>query len=815
MLDDFKADFLFALRSVRQNKLLSAVVVITLAIGIGLDAGVYSVINITAFRPRIDDDPESFAVFFPAYAQNGVTRSALRSTLPDFTSLQQSTRTLRHLTAWSEFRVPYSQDEPSELRALLVACNFFSVYSLPRTSPAPLLGRLLTPDDCREARPVILLSEGVWRNRLGADPQIAGKIFHFNQQPLTVIGVLPSPYAGSINGAEVWMPYTVQPNLNLGVDLLHSSPPQPWLSLAGRLNHGFARRDAASELQTLVAQLDTQYPGRRTTITAGDGSWFDHPNAKATATWSIPLIFGALTSVVLIACANVATLLLARAATRQREVAIRLALGASRARLVRMLITESVLLAAIAGIASLYLALHIPKVVDLLSPRGPEIELHLEPDWRVFLYLAAVTVLAGLMAGVAPALESLRVEISHGMKGRLSLSSSGAGGGRGLRRLLVSTQIALSLVLLIGAGVMVRGVQRLVEGQSNAEVENVVLARIVVPRHTNTSSVTLSSHRIIESRVLSVPGVASVAWTSSQAFLRNPPLDLEIPAQPIFRAGSMSVSPTYFRTMRIPILRGHSFDDSDAAINVNTEPVIVNESFARRIWPGADPLGKVLRVAHSNSNVEVVGIARGTPMDTWGEDDGPLIYTPWRPDRSQYLLVVRAAADPAQLLKTLSAAIKQEIPTAVIDAKPIPVWMSELTLTLWRLVSMIAVLGGAALLLTIIGIYGVVAFAVSRRVKEIGIRMAVGARPADVVRSVMVDEVRPVLIGLTVGILLALPASIALQKTMERAPFRIDTRDPLAYGLVCLMLLSIAFVAMFGPARRAAGNDPLSALREE
>jgi putative ABC transport system permease protein len=673
----------------------------------------------------------------------------------------------------------------------------------------------VTAEDCREARPVILISEAIWRNRLGADPQIVGKTFHFNQQPLTVIGVLPIPYAGGINRAQVWMPYTVQPYLRVGNDLLRAEPAQPWLSLAGRLNGGFTRRDAAAELQTIATQQDALYSGRRTSISVSDGSWLGHPQMRATGVWSIPLIFGALSCVVLIACANVATLLLARAAARQREVAIRLALGAGRWRLVRMLLCESLLLASIGGLASLYVAYRVPTLVSNLGVRGPETELRLDPDWRVFLYLSTVTMLAGFLAGLAPALESLRVQLVDSLKGQHGLSASGSGGDRGLRRLLVGTQVALSLVLLLGAGVMARGVNRLITAQASAGVEQVILARLSVPRQSNIQGVTLSAHRAIESRVLAVPGVASVAWTASQPFLGKARMELELPGKPVIRVGSVAVSRGYFKTMQIPIVRGRQFEDSDSAFNPAAMPVIVTESFARQVWPGEDPVGQTPHLANSNRSVEVVGVARSTPMDSWGEDEGPLLYSPWRPDQMLHLLVVRSAGDLALLPKALAAAVKLELPNAVVDARSIPSWLNELTLPLWQMASMIAVLGGTALLLTIMGIYGVVAFAVSRRIKEIGIRMAIGARSGDVLASVIAAEVKPILTGLLAGLLLALPASVALQKTMERAPFRIDTRDPIAFSLVCGMVIAVGLMAMLGPALRAAGTDPLVALREE
>jgi predicted permease len=583
--------------------------------------------------------------------------------------------------------------------------------------------------------------------------------------------------------------------------------------LGGRLMEGVTRQAAAAELQTIVAQQDAMHAGRKTSIVVSDGSWFGHPQMRSIGIWTIPLMLGAVGCVVLIACANVAALLLARAAARQREVAIRLALGAGRARLIRMLLCESVLLASIAGLGSLYLAYQVPILIRNTMQGGQEPALRFDPDWHVFLYLAAVTLAAGCLAGMAPALESLRVQLVDSLKGRAGFSTSKSGSGAGMRRLLVGTQVALSAVLLTGAGVMARGAQRILESQGRADLGQVVLARISMPRQTHQGAAGLSTHRAIESRVLGVPGVAGVAWTSPNFFQRGK-VGLEFGDRQAMRAGYMAISKGFFATMGVPILRGRDFSDSDSQPNLTTQAAIFSESLARQMWPTEDPLGKVVHLTGSKVRVEVVGVAKSTVMDSWGEDEGPLMYMPWRPDQMLHLLAVRSGGG-VDVSNAVAAAVKSEMSTAVVEAKSVSAWMDVWTLGLRRLTRMVALLGAVALLLTLIGIYGAAAFAVSRRNKEIGIRMALGARRGEIVRRVVVGELRPILAGAAAGVLLALPASVPLQKLMERSPFVIDTRDPVAYGVVCGTLIAVAMVAMLGPARRAAGLDPLVSLREE
>src|SRR5262245_35139619 len=405
MIADLWQDLRYAARGLRRHALLSIVVVATLALGIGISAGVFTLINAVALRARIDKDPGSFVSVFSSYTRDPVRPGRPGdTTVEDYIAFRDKARSVRDLVASTDFR-PSLEDDPSETRVRLTTCNFFSLYQSDRM----ILGRVLQPEDCSAANPVAVLSEPVWRNRFAADPEIIGKAIHFNGHPVTVIGVAPR-FSGQIDRAIAWMPYTLENYLGAGENLQRPDE-AAWLTVEGRLNPGFSRRDVAAELGLLAGQQDQRYPGRKSVVIVTDGSMIQQPGMGQTAAvWVITLTMAVLILVVLITCANVTTLLLARAEARQQEIAIRLALGAGRARLIRMLLSETLLLACLAGPISLYFAYKLPPLLNVWLFRE-SVDFSLAPDWRVFSYLATLSLLAGLLAGLAPARQSLSFDL--------------------------------------------------------------------------------------------------------------------------------------------------------------------------------------------------------------------------------------------------------------------------------------------------------------------------------------------------------------------------------------------------------------------
>ena len=457
-LEQLGQDLRFALRSLRKHALLSLMVVATLTLGIGVSTGVFTWFNALFLRGRVDKDHASFVKVYAAYTDDPTRFVIPRDTTwEDYQAFRDGAKSLHTLAALGQVSAPFGLDDPAVTRAALVTCNFFALYDPGR----PLLGRLLQPEDCAAANPVVVLSERLWRHRFAADPQVVGRVTHFNGQLVTIVGVAPN-FAGMVNGARAWFPYSLESYLKLGDHLQHPGE-APWLEVTGRLQPGFSREQAAAELGLLASAQNRLHPGRSTTVFVTDGSDIQEPFQGSDFVGGLALILGALTVFVLIVCANVTTLLLARAAARQQEIAVRVALGAGRLRLIRMLLVETLLLASMAGLASVYLAFKLPGVLDrwLTNARGEGggVWFSLSPDWRVFGYLTLVTILAGVMAGLTPALQSLKINLSEMLKGRQSMPSGGKGSR--LYGILIGAQVALSLFLLAGAVLFVRTSQKL------------------------------------------------------------------------------------------------------------------------------------------------------------------------------------------------------------------------------------------------------------------------------------------------------------------------------------------------------------------
>jgi predicted permease len=807
-------DIRFGVRSLRKHAMLSTVVIATLTLGIGLSTDIFTHLNATYLRARVDKDPDSFVRVYSAYTRDSEQPGRPgATTLEDYLAFRDRARSLYDVAAWAKFEAPvgpsHGVDDPTGVRALLVTCNFFTLYNLEQ----PLLGRLLQPADCSAPTPVAVLSEGFWRNRFDADPQIVGKVVHFNGQPVTVVGVTPT-FAGQIDRTSVWLPYALQPHLKLG-DNVSQPGERAWLTVEGRLRPGSSRRQAAAELALLAGQQDRLHPGRKTALTVTNGSDIQAPEVGNLLLWVFAVAMCLLVFIVLIVCANVTTLLLARGAGRRQEIAVRLALGASRWRLTRMLLVETWLLAAVAGLASIYFAYWLPALLSgWMANRLPEWSM--APDWRVFTYLATVTLLAGTLAGVAPALQSLKLNLADSLKGRLNLFGGARGGAR-LRGLLIGAQVALSFVLLAGAGLCVRTYLRMSATDPGFETRQILAIWHWRLNQAEPLEFGYAFYRGFAQRVTALPGVQAVAYSRRMPFYPgNPPqVQLQTGGQVMRQAELNSVSPNYFAALGIPIVRGRALGEADPHCGMGSCPVVVSQRLAREFWPGADPLGQTLRTPQG-ALFEVVGVARDTSTRQVGGADSPLIYLPWNPDDGSYIPLVRFAGEAAGLSRAASITFRELMPGAGVETWTLQSRIDLLVESFGRLQLLVGLLGALAVALAVIGIYGVVSFAVSQRTKELGVRIALGARPPDIYAIILKTGARPIVTGLLIGLLLAWAMASALARSiLQSAPFKLDSLDPLAFAGAAISLAAVALAAMIGPARRATRVDPMLALREE
>ena len=796
LLATFWEDVRYGCRVIRRNPLLSLVVVLTLTVGIGINASIFTVVNGMMLRPHIYKDPDSFLRVVPESRLQGVPR---RVSYQEYLGLRDHTRTLRQLAAFSYFPAGIGDDDPGGSVGIAVSCNFFLVDGLDRA----ILGRLIDLNDCGAPgqAPVAVIGEKVWHQRFASDSHIVGRIVHVNNRPVTIVGVAPDLTTSWLTPPNIWLPYTAQPYMDSSRNGF-TDDTLLWLTLAGRLGPGYSAAQVRAEFDMLERQEDRYHPGRSTAVETTGGSWLAEFELYSSARDLFLLTFflGSFTMVLLIACANVATLLLSRAAARRREIAVRLSLGAPRIRLVRMLITESLIMAALAGGASAYLVRHVPQpLFRYLAPRAPEYPM--DPDWRIFLYISGIVLLSGILSGLAPALESVKVDLTSSLKGYASLL-----GGARLRAALVTAQVAMSMVLLVSAGLFAKSEERNLHADSGYLPQKVVVSQLRFPENTTAAAARVRLDAIAQ-RMKALPGVRSVAFSDGLPMIDSSTVELRPPSRTdaVQAVDIYNGSPGFFETLGVPLLRGREFRESDGPA------IVVSRSLARTFWPKEDPLGKSLTV--QGVAAVVVGVAKDVDPVRFGGSENPPLYLmrPVHPNRN--VVSVRFDGDPKAGAFAVRSALREYDPGMFIVARTLQSWIDQVTEVLWNVVSLIVVLGLVATVLATTGIYGAVSFAVNQRTRDLGIRLALGATRFDIVREVFVSGGRPVLRGLFIGLWLSVVLAASLRQNMKGTPLRLDSSDPLLYGGAALLLAAAAALAMSGPARRGSNSNPLDALR--
>jgi predicted permease len=794
-------DLRYGFRLVWRNPVLSCVIVLTLTVGIGINASVFAVVNGLALRPHVYKDPDSFVRLI---AKSRTQNPSRYLSYDEYVAFRDSTRTVRELAAYGDFLAMIGDDDSTGSFGLMVSCNFFAVDGIERAT----LGRLLMPDDCDSWNriPVAIVSESVWRARFASDPHTIGRMVQINNRPATIVGVVPDRTSNWTLPPGIWVPFTAQPYF----DPAHNQfkdPQSLWLWLAGRLRPGYTREDAENEFEILGWRQDRLNPGRWTTMVAADGSWASELTQSVSGQRLMLLGFfiGSFNLVLLTACANVATLLLSRAAARQREIAVRLSLGAARVRLVRMLVTESVVLAGIAGAISLWLVWRVPlPLYRAVVGVGPDFPM--APDWKIFGYISAVVLLTGVLSGITPALESLRVDLSGSLKG--SASMFGTLVGARTRGILVSAQVAMSLVLLVGAALFAQAEYRVLHSDPGYLPRKVVVAWLRLPEGTSPANARVRIETIVQ-RVCALPGVRSVAfsdglpmWSRETTEIRPPMRQDAVQPVDIYAA-----SPAFFETLGVRLLRGREFNDSDA------NAVVVSRSLAKALWPRQDPIGQQLPLP--NAPATVVGVAADVePMRFGGSDNLP-VYRVRHIHPQNNTMVVRFDFGAPGGARAVRAAVHEVAPDLSVMARLMQDWIDRMTEILWNVVSFVLILGLIASVLAAIGIYGAVSFAVRQRTRELGIRIALGASKRDIIREVVMTGGKPIGQGLLVGLWIAVPVAIGLRDSLVDSPLRLDTGAPGVYCAAALFLAAAGLIAMIAPARRGAKADPCEALRCE
>jgi predicted permease len=813
-VDLLAQDVRFALRLLRRTPLLAATIVLTLVLGISLNASVFTILNAFLLRPLVSKEPATFVQIYASVSGHQsrlIQGSPAMLTLDEYEAFSTAARSLSAVTASAPTSLTVGGDEPINLRGQFVSCNYLAAHLDP-----PVLGRTFQPDDCARSgrETVAVLNEKVWRSRFRADPAVVGSTLLLNRHPFTVIGIAPNQLTLDVPPVSIWVPFSTQPLLGAAGDYFRRGSDYAWLDVSGRLAPGSSHRQVQAELSMLAAQLEQLHPGRQMHILVTNGAHIANPFFSNRAPLIFGLIMGSFTLILLIVCANVTTLMLSRAAGRQQEMAIRLSIGAGRGRLLRQLLTESLLLAMLAGAVSWWIAHYLPGAIFALSADAPS-EASLDPDWRVFLFTFAAATLAGCLAGLSPALESLRVDLSRSLK-PTSHVSTGYGYTQ-VRRWLVAGQLAASLGLLVAAGLMVQVQTRLFQPTVGYDPRSVVVTPLALSRIGYNEAAARSFHTRLLERLRGLPGVRAAALAIGAPFRGKRTAwvaaasDKSPDAQrPVF---FRQVSPEYFDTMRVTLVQGRVFNTAEMQTSGDITPTVVSRTFASTFWPNRDPLGQRFPTAN-NGELHVVGVAQDTSSMRLGEMDGPIYYEPF-PRRGvvDTTLIIRGTADAASLVPAIRSEIRKLEPQLAIDLVTIRAELDRQAERYAFLLTVAWIPSGLALALCVLGVYGVAAFAAAQRTQEIGIRMAIGAQPRDVIRLLLGATARPLLAGALGGLVLGL----GLGALMQHADLLLDVSpiEPLSYATACAIVGAAALLATFIPTRRASRLNPSRALRDE
>ena len=811
-------DLRYGMRMLAKSPGFAVMAVVTLAIGIGLNTAIFSVVNGILFRPLPVRAPDELVNVYNTAPPGGlVTHEPLA--FPDFADFRDQSHCFSGLIGYDLIPlVLEGGDESQTVTAEMVTENYFQTLGV-----RPMLGRGFLPEHDRTpgSDPEVVLSAAAWKGRFGGDANIIGRTIHLNGVAMTVVGVAPAEFTGLVRGigSEMWVPMMMRSALHMGDGLTNRG--SRWMFSIGRLKPGVSLGQAQAEVEAIARRLQQEYPDSNKERNAGLVATKDVkilPGLDRVLYTVSAVLMCVVGLVLVIACANVASMMLARAAGRRKEMAVRLALGAKRARLCRQLLTESLLLAVPGGGLGLLAAGWTNRWLNAFQlPVPVRFALGLSLDTRVMMFTLVVSVLTAVLFGLAPGLRSSRTDLAVTLKDE-SANASSTREKRRLHQGLVVGQVALSLVLLICAGLSVRSLENASRINPGFDEKGVATARFDAGLRGDSPQAGAQFYEQLKARVRTLPGVESVAYADMV------PLSFEVrtisatargndtvPEKQWPEVDSATVGPGYFETMRIALLRGRGFADTDTPESERV--AVVNESLARRFWPGKDPIGQQLRVEEEKGYYQVVGVAADGKYRTLGEHPRSYLYLSLTQKYvSGVALLVRTGGDPHAMLPLVRQQARE------ID-EHMPVLQLQ-TLEETTAVSLLLPRAGAGLFglfgligvaLAAVGIYGVTAFAASQRTQEIGIRMAMGAQRSDILRLMLGQGARLTLAGIGIG----LAGAVGFTRVLGAILYGIAPTDLPTLGGVSIVFLAISWLACYVPARRATRLDPLVALRRE
>jgi putative ABC transport system permease protein len=791
----------------------TAVAILALALGIGANTAIFSVVNAVLLRPLPFADPQQLVIVWMDNRQQGMKEDI--HSYPNYVDYRDQNKVFQSLSAYRNTSLNLTgTGEPERVLGAASTASLFEVMRV-----APVIGRTFTVEEDEPGRDsVMMLSYGLWQRRFGGDKNIIGKTVALSGATRTVIGVMPPEFRFPSKDTEFWTPLAPPTDLKEQRSAF-------WLNVIGRLKPGVTLEQARAEMETIAKRLEQQYPDANSNF--GTNLVPLREQTVGPVRPALLILLGAVAFVLLIACANVANLLLGRAAAREREFAIRMAMGAGRRRIIRQLLVESLLLASCGAALGIMLAMWGLDALKLLMPSDmPRLD-QMGVDARVLSFTLLISFLTALLFGLAPALQASQPDLNETLK-----EGGGKGGSKGvrsrqMRRLLVVSEVALALILLVGAGLLIKSFSRLRDFDLGFRPEGLLTAKIQLPglkyREGNQLRV---FHRQLLERLASTPGVESAAMITS-VFLSKTPNStyFSIEGRPAFLPGQRvevpvdSISPNYFQVIGTPIIKGRAFNDQDT--ENSPRAVIINETMARRFFASEDPIGKRITYGDADARPEeirwrtIVGVVADTRRTGFESEVRPETYLPIAQEPpGRVTLVVRSAGstDPAGLAASVRAAVQAiDAEQPVYDIKTMTQWVSE-TIAQRRLnMILLGTFAMLALLLAAVGIYGVMSYSVTQRTHEIGIRMALGAQRRDVLKMILGQGMGLTLLGIGIGLI----GALLLTRLMSSLLFDVSAFDPLTFLAVSALLTIVALLACFIPARRAMKVDPMVALRYE
>ena len=799
-MDTLLRDLRHTVRSLRRNPGFAAVVLITLALGIGANTAVFSVVKGVLLDPLPFENPHQLVQLYEKRSKQGRLRNVVSA--PDFADWRQETQLFKDMAAITGAAFPLTTPDGAELIVgARVTSNFFSMLGV-----KPRLGRTFVVEEQSPGKNrVLILTHGLWQRRFGGDTSVVGRKIVIGGEPFEIIGVLPEMASVIASDAEIWQPLILD---------TQSSRQSHFLNVYGRLRPGVTLAHARAQMDVVAARLQQQYPDDNTDH--GVNLFALEEEATGKVRPALLLLLAAVTLVLLVACANVANLFIARTSHRQREISIRTALGAGAGRLVRQLLTEAMLLSLLGGAAGLALA-HL-AVQSLLAanpgnlPRLQNVKL----DTGVFLFTIGIAMITALLFGLLPAMHAARAKIANALRqgGRTATSRVGT------KKAIIVAEVALALILAITSGLMVRSFFRLAAVHPGFEAANVLTLDVpLMSPHYKDPQRRVAFLNELSNRLSQLPGVTSVAAInalpltgrdsgSNFSIVGRPPVGYSQLPNGRFRVAT----PGYFGTLRIPMLAGRGIEsrDHDKAAPV----VVINETMARQFWPGEDPIGERIVLAQGDDTVrEIVGIVGDVKHYALDGETRPEMYFPYAQQPQMNMTVVlRTTGSPGTLTGAARAkvhSIDATQPAAKI--RPLEEVLAS-SLAQPRLYSaLLTTFSAVALLLAAVGIYGVMSFTIAQRTHEMGIRMALGARSGDVRNLILREGLRLAMLGIVLGT----AGALALGRLLKTLLYDVEPTDPATFTVAVVLLLAVAAIACYVPARRATRVDPLVALQSE